>query len=118
LNASAVAEKAEEIASKEGIGISFVLAGEKGRFSMEDSLCAGAIADGLNGSKERFSDKTQLALLAFERAKGDLVGNVMKAEHAKHLVNLGLREDVVFSCRLNTSRNVPFYKDGRITLPE
>jgi 2-phosphosulfolactate phosphatase len=40
LNAKAVAVKAEYVAETEGIGISFVLAGEKGGFSLEDFLCA------------------------------------------------------------------------------
>jgi 2-phosphosulfolactate phosphatase len=116
LNAEAVAEKAEEIASREGIDISFVLAGEKGKFSLEDALCAGAIADELTATKVRLSDKAYVALLAYKQAGSDLAGNVMEAEHATHLVGLGLRGDVVFSCKLNTSISVPFYKDGRITL--
>jgi 2-phosphosulfolactate phosphatase len=118
LNADAVAEKAEEIASREGIDISFVLAGEKVKFSLEDALCAGAIADELTASKARFSDKTRVALLAYKQAGSDLAENIMEAEHARHLVRLGFREDVVFSCKLNTSISVPFYKDGRIRLPK
>jgi 2-phosphosulfolactate phosphatase len=40
LNVSSVAEKAIKIAKMKEIGVSFVLADEKGRFSLEDFTCA------------------------------------------------------------------------------
>lgn len=118
LNARAVAGKAEEIAAREGIGVSFVLAGEKGKFSLEDFLCAGAIANGFAESRVNFSDKVQAALLTFKQAEGDLTGSVMKAEHAKHLVKLGFKDDIDFSCRLNALQTVPIHGDGKIALQE
>jgi len=116
LNAGAVAGKAEEIAAMEAIGVSFVLAGEKGRFSLEDFLCAGAIAKGFAVDNVHFSDKVEAALLAFKQAEKDLTGSVLKAEHAEHLVKQGFEEDVDFSCKLNVLRTVPIYARGKITL--
>jgi 2-phosphosulfolactate phosphatase len=116
LNARAVAEKAEEMTAKERVGVSFVLAGEKGGFSLEDFLCAGAIAEGFTAGGAGFSDKVQAALLAFRQAASDLTGSVMGAEHAKHLVRLGFKGDVDFACQLNVLRAVPIYRLGRITL--
>ena len=116
LNAEAVARKAEEIAAKEGAGISLVLAGERGGFSLEDFLCAGAIVEELSAMNFNLSDKVQAALLAFRQAKSDLTGSVMEAEHAKHLVRLGFKGDVDFACQLNVLREVPIYRLGRITL--
>jgi len=116
LNAWAVAEKAEKIAATEAIGVSFVLAGEKGKFSLEDFLCAGAIAKGFVADSVHFSDKVQATLLAFKQAEVDLTASVMKAEHAEHLVKLGFKEDVYFSCRLNALQIVPIYVGGKITL--
>jgi 2-phosphosulfolactate phosphatase len=116
LNATAVAKKAEEIATKERVGISFVLAGEKGKFSLEDLLCAGAISDGFRLGEISFSDKVQAALLAFRQAESNLIGSVMKAEHAKHLVKLGFKEDISFCCKLNVLEAVPIYKGGRVSL--
>ena len=118
LNAQAVAEKAEEIATREEVNVSFVLAGEKGRFSLEDFLCSGAISDGFNQESVEFSDKVQAALLSFRQARNDLNNNIMQAEHAKHLVKLGFKDDVDFSSQLNVSRAVPFYRAGRITMQE
>jgi 2-phosphosulfolactate phosphatase len=116
LNALAAARKAEQIATRETIGVSFVLAGEKGKFSLEDFLCAGAIANGFTADKVRLSDKVQAALLAFKQAENNLTRNVMKAKHAEHLVQLGFKRDVDFSCSLNVFRTVPIYADGKITL--
>jgi 2-phosphosulfolactate phosphatase len=116
LNAKAVARKAEEIVAKEGVGISFVLAGEKGGFSLEDFLCAGAIAEELTARSVGLSDKVQAALLSFKQTKSDLTESVMEAEHARHLVRLGFKGDVDFSCHLNLLRAVPIYSHGMIKL--
>jgi 2-phosphosulfolactate phosphatase len=118
LNASAVARRAERLAVKEGIGVSFVLAGERGRFSLEDFLCAGAIADSLGASSAHFCDKVHVALLAFKQAERDLMRTVTVAEHAKHLVTLGFKRDIDFSCQLNLLKIVPIYSHGRITLQD
>jgi len=117
LNARAVAGKAEEIAARGAIGVSFVLSGEKGKFSLEDFLCAGAIAYRFAVDKVHFSGKVQAALLAFRQAESDLTGNVMKAEHAEHLAKLGFKGDVDFSCKLNVLGTVPIYAGGKLTLP-
>jgi 2-phosphosulfolactate phosphatase len=116
LNALVAARKAEQIAERERIGVSVVLSGEKGRFSLEDFLCAGAIANSFATGRARFSDKVQAALLAFKQAENDLTGNVMKAKHAEHLVQQGFKADVDFSCSLNAFRTVPMYADGKLTL--
>ncbi len=118
LNAKAVAQKAEEFAAKEKVGISFVLAGDKGKFSLEDLLCAGAISSSLTSGEFFFSDKVQAAWLAFKQSESNLIGSVMKAEHAKHLVKLGFKDDISFCCRLDTSKAFPVYKAGRVSLQD
>jgi 2-phosphosulfolactate phosphatase len=116
LNARAVARTAEEIAAREAVGVSFVLSGEKGKFSLEDFLCAGAIAKGFAAKNVHLSDKVQAALLAFKQAENDLTGSVMKAKHAEHLAQQGFKEDVAFCCRLNVLQTVPIYAGGKIVL--
>lgn len=78
LNAEAIAMKAAEISSESGRGISFVLAGEKNHFSLEDFICAGAIAERFPKNMIKLSDKTTAALLAFHEAKNNLLANVKK----------------------------------------
>jgi 2-phosphosulfolactate phosphatase len=118
LNAAAVANKAMEIAQKKRVNVSFVLAGEKGLFSLEDFLCAGAIASRFHSGGLELSDKTLAAVFAFERVKDALCEYVMKSRHARHLVELGLKADVVFSSELDHYDVVPFYKHGKVTLTQ
>lgn len=112
LNVGSVAEKALEIANNHRINISFILSGDRGQFSLEDFICAGAIAEKF--PEEALSDKVSAALLAFEHANDNLLGNIMKAQHAKHLIKMGLTKDVEFSCSLETLKIVPIYKNGKI----
>ncbi len=115
LNASAVAQKALEVAENKKINVSFVLAGERGKFSLEDFVCAGAVAERFPEAGVNFTDKALVALAEFKLMKGNLLENIMKAEHAKHLITLGLRRDIEFSCQIDISRTVPIYEDGKIT---
>jgi len=116
LNADAVAKKAHEIARKKGLNVSFVLAGEKGLFSLEDFLCAGAIASKFHSGDFELSDKILAAVFAFERVKDALSEYVLRSRHARHLVELGFEGDVEFSCRLDHFGVVPVYHHGKITL--
>lgn len=116
LNVEAVAGKTAEIAQRKGLNISFVLAGEKGLFSLEDFLCAGAIASKFPSSGLELSDKTLAAVFAFEHVKDALSEYVVKSRHARHLVELGFERDVVFSCGLDRFGIVPFYQRGKVTL--
>ena len=116
LNAEAVAKKAAEIAQRKGVNVSFVLAGEKGLFSLEDFLCAGAIASEFPADKCDFSDEALAAIFGFEHVKPALSEYVWKSRHAKHLIDLGFGRDVEFSCRLNHFGIAPVYRDGKVTL--
>jgi 2-phosphosulfolactate phosphatase len=117
LNASSVAKAATATAETHETGISIVLSGRKGHFSLEDFLCGGAIAEQLLKRKADLSDSSFGALLAFRRAKNRLYETIMTGEHARHLRALGFEEDVRFSCQLDLYSIVPVYKDGSIELP-
>ena len=113
LNSKVIADRAFEIAESKRVNVSFVLAGEKGRFSLEDFICAGAIGANFLKSKVSFSDKTLAAVLAFEQTKNNLHESIMKTQHAKHLTKLGFKNDVEFACQLNVSTIIPAYKAGK-----
>lgn len=115
LNAGAVAEKAISIADSEGINVSVIQSGTNGKFSLEDFLCAGAIISMLPKDNISLSDSAQAALLAFKHAESNLCANLMKSEHSKRLVKLGLTEDIKFSCQINMFAIVPLYRGGVIT---
>ena len=116
LNASAVAKKSVEIASKNGADISFVLAGEENHFALEDFICAGAIIERLSKSAVEPSDKALGALLAFNGAKQNLRNNICKSKHAQDLLRIGFCEDIEFSCQIDLYNIVPFYKNGIIKI--
>jgi len=116
LNAESVATKAIEISERKEIGISIVLSGRKGHFSLEDFLCGGAIVEKLHKKKVDLSDASFAALLAFKRTEDSICENVMMGEHARELIKLGFKKDIEFSCQLGLFKIVPVYKDGIIKL--
>lgn len=118
LNSGSVARKTIEVAEKEEKDVSLVLSGEKGQFSLEDFICAGAITEKYPRGKVSYSDRILAALLAFKQTRNNLCKNIMKAEHAKHLTRIGFRNDIEFSCQLDILKTVPIYRHGKITLLE
>jgi 2-phosphosulfolactate phosphatase len=105
-----------EIVQKKRVNVSLVLAGDKGLFSLEDFLCAGAIASKLSSGRLELSDETLAAVFAFEQVKDALFEYVTKSRHAKHLVELGYERDVMFSCKLDHFGTVPIYQRGKVTM--
>jgi 2-phosphosulfolactate phosphatase len=116
LNAQSVASKTAEIAQQEALGISLVLAGKEGHFSLEDLLCAGAIIERLHPNTLKLSDAASAALLAFKQADHNLYETIVAGEHARHLLQLGFGQDVRFSCQVDLFKVIPFYRNGALTL--
>jgi 2-phosphosulfolactate phosphatase len=114
VNASAAAKVSLEIACKQKIGISFVLAGQKNRFALEDFICAGGIIKRFPAGTVELSDKALSALLAYEGAKYDLQANILRSTHAQTLIKIGLGRDIEFACQTDLYGIVPFYKNGEI----
>jgi len=116
LNAGSVAAEAVRIAEREGTGISLVLSGRKGHFSLEDFICGGAIVERFPSEKVDLSDAAFAALLAFKQTESRICESIMRGEHARQLVELGFKRDIEFACELDLFNIVPVYRDGIITL--
>ena len=116
LNANAFAKAASNIAEREETGISLISAGTDGHFSLEDFICAGAIAQGFPVDNVQHSDAVLAALLVFQRAHKSLNTVIQSGYHARLLKSLGFEEDVKFCCQLNIFQVVPFLK-GEIIVP-
>lgn len=112
VNADAVAKKSIEIASENNVGISFVLAGQKNHFALEDFICAGGIIDRLPKGVIELSDKALGALLAYNSAKHSLQENIRKSKHAQELLKIGFGKDIEFACQIDLYSIVPRYKNG------
>lgn len=89
-------------------------AGWKNQFSLEDTLCAGALSELLSDTdKFRLAGDAALAALSLWQASAqnltDVLGN---AEHAKRLRNLGQEKDIAFCLQHDTSAAIPVFRNG------
>lgn len=95
-----------------------VCAGWKGRLSLEDMLCAGALIHGLMDGQlwDTARDGAKIAYGMYDKYSYDIEAVVSKTNHAMKLNELNLQEDVAYCCKLNNFDAVPEYNEGIITL--
>lgn len=88
--------------------------GWKNTFSLEDTLCAGAIVEKLESSGDfaHICDASGASLSLWQLSKNNLVQAVKKANHYKRLVKLGQLNDLEHCFKLNISGAVPVW-DGK-----
>ncbi|MEI6061303.1 MAG: 2-phosphosulfolactate phosphatase [Bacteroidota bacterium] len=93
--------------------IVILCSGWKNTFSLEDSLCAGALVEILEetGKFARICDAAEAALNLWNQSKQDLPGAVKSASHYQRLLAMGLNEDLRYCFLLNTSKAIPVW-DG------
>ena len=91
--------------------ILILCSGWKSSFSLEDSVCAGAIASGLTSSG-RYSlagDPALAAVKLWDESRDHLQEFCSPGDHYRRLQKLGLQDDLDYSFRLNTSKAVPVW---------
>jgi 2-phosphosulfolactate phosphatase len=71
-----------------------VCAGERGRFCLEDAVCAGLLASRLSARDPVLSDSARAALALWERYAGDLAAMLADAAWAQALVRQGRGADL------------------------
>jgi 2-phosphosulfolactate phosphatase len=83
--------------------------GWKNTFSLEDTLCAGALVELLqtSGKFEPVCDASYSALNLWQSSKKDLLMIVKQANHYKRLLAKGLNDDLEHCFRLNISNAIP-----------
>jgi len=116
VNASSVAKESMKIASKKKVGISFVLAGQKNNFALEDFICAGGILKSFPKGKIVLSDKALGAILAFNGSKQNLQQNISKSKHSQELLKIGFAKDIEYACQVDIYKVVPIYQNRTISL--
>ena len=93
-------------------------AGWKNRFSMEDSLFAGAMVtkliEGSEGSFHTICDSAIASAELWHNAKNDLQGFIEKAAHRHRLHKLGLDDVIPYCLELNIATCLPIYKKDRL----
>ncbi|MES2629916.1 MAG: 2-phosphosulfolactate phosphatase [Bacteroidota bacterium] len=90
--------------------------GWKDKFNLEDTICAGAIAEVLigDGGFHYHEDTTVAARYLFKSAEQSYFGFLRASSHRKRLKKLNLNKDIIYSLTPNQVDNVPILKDGAI----
>jgi 2-phosphosulfolactate phosphatase len=113
INTSEVARRLAEI--KQDIAV--ICSGNKGGFSLEDTLCGGMLIDRLQSSSDNLSlenDAAWVALDIFNKHKHDLETALKQSDHGTTLVNLGFERDVNYCSQADKIEICPVWKSGRL----
>ena len=105
--------------AKQKAHILILCAGWKNQFSLEDTLCAGALADLLleAGRFKLGGDATQAALTLWRTSAQDITEVLGNSEHAKRLKTLGQDKDIAFCLQHDASTAIPvFHNDTLIDI--
>jgi 2-phosphosulfolactate phosphatase len=91
-------------------------AGWKNTFSLEDTICAGAIADKLvaGGKYSPFDDATLAARELWTNSRENLQSFVCQSSHYKRLMSKGLFNDLEYCFRIDTSKSLPVLVDVKL----
>lgn len=95
-----------------------VCAGREGRFALEDVVCAGAVVRGLeaDGAALELNDGAMAARSLAGGHMSNLQGMLELTAAGRHLMEVGLGEDLPFCVSLDRTDIVPRFRDRKITL--
>ena len=91
-----------------------VCAGEKGRFCLEDAVCAGLLVARLAPGAEALTDAARAARALWDRYADDLPGLLADAAWAQALVGQGRGSDLPLCVALDVHDVVPVLRDGAL----
>lgn len=117
LNVSAVAGHLLETGDQEH---AVLCAGQEGRFSLEDTICAGMLCRKLldrapaGQTPWDLSDAARAALALYEAARDCLLETVSLSSWARRLIENGMAADIEEACRVDSASLIPVVREGRI----
>lgn len=96
----------------QGKNVLLLGSGWKNKFNLEDTICAGAIADHLigTGKFQASEDSTIAAKFIYRSAKENIFSFLKASSHRRRLRKLNLNEDVKYCLTPNTIRTIPVLK--------
>jgi 2-phosphosulfolactate phosphatase len=105
INFSAICDFVE----KEDKDVLLLCAGWKGRFNLEDTLFAGAVAQRISKNLRftKLSDSSFASINMYEAAKHDMYNFLGESSHRKRLSRLNMEEDIIYCLTLDQSDIVP-----------
>lgn len=95
--------------------VTLVCSGTHNRFSLEDGLCAGLVAEELlqlTGQDLVLSDLTEAMLGSWRQAKNRLAEVLAGCTNGKRLTGMGFARDLEFCGRTNRYNLVPVWQNG------
>ncbi len=95
--------------------------GRQGNFSIEDTLCGGLMIERIfsNGaSGHRLNDAASMAWQLYQNNSDTLYETIEKGEHARFLVSIGFKEDIVTAATVDSMPVRPVLNDGRLIIDE
>ena len=94
-----------------------VCSGTRGRFSLDDGLCAGRLVGLLKKqTKAEIDDLSILLSNHYDNIKDNLFGALAGCFHVKFLFGLGFYDDIRFCLQTDCDDVVPTLKDGKCVL--
>ncbi|MEA2021875.1 MAG: 2-phosphosulfolactate phosphatase [Candidatus Caldatribacteriota bacterium] len=94
-----------------------ICAGEEGKFSLEDAVCAGMLIDSLRKKSPEFYRETDANLTAqmlYTQYADNILGMLKESQHGQYLESIGLGRDLEFCSSVDIFDIVPIFKDGMI----
>ena len=90
--------------------------GWKDKFNLEDTICAGAIADKCLASGKFFADEdsTVAAKFIFRSSRDNMFAFLKASSHRRRLRKLNLNEDVKYCLTPNNCTAIPILKNGSL----
>jgi 2-phosphosulfolactate phosphatase len=91
--------------------------GDRGDFSLEDTVCGGMLIDGIirKGKGPLFlTDDSHSARILYQKFETNLVDAFHLSRHGKELVDRGHKEDLSYCAQIDMTDIVPVFKEGMI----
>jgi 2-phosphosulfolactate phosphatase len=117
LNTGAVARHSLE----QGRDVLFLPSGMEGGFSLEDTVCAGAIVELIRNQFHGGTELTEAALASealYKHFQGDLVEMFQRTVQGQCVIETDAEPDLAYCAQTDVTSIVPAYREGRIGLRE
>jgi len=91
--------------------------GDKGNFSLEDTLCGGMLIDlVLKKGKEQIflTDASYCARILYQKFKDNLSEALHLSHHGKELIHRGFEDDLAYCAQIDVTPVVPIFQGGVI----
>lgn len=96
-----------------------VCSGKEGHFSLEDTVCAGMLAETVllnSGIDCSLTDEASAAVLVYRHYQDDLAGMLHSCEHGRVLMRIGMKRDLAVCAAVDSMGVVPEFLNGKLGL--